>query len=111
MVNNNYDSKNIYFNNLSKSWDTTAGNNEARIKKLTEVLSWMHIKKGDTVLDAGCGTGILFPIIEDYIGSTGRLIAIDASSGMIEVAQSKYKHCNNITYIAAPLETIVMPLQ
>ncbi|HQL43050.1 MAG: class I SAM-dependent methyltransferase [Spirochaetes bacterium] len=111
MVNNNYDNKNIYFNNLSKSWDAISSNDEARIKKLTSVFSWMNIKKGDTVLDAGCGTGILFPIIEDYIGSTGRLIALDASSGMIEVAQSKYKHFNNIIYIAVPLENIVMALQ
>ncbi|MEJ5362329.1 MAG: class I SAM-dependent methyltransferase [Spirochaetota bacterium] len=109
MLNKNYYDKINYFNTLSKNWDEIVGNDEHRIQKIKNIFSMIDITSGSRVMDVGCGTGVLFPIIEDYIGSQGTLIAVDTSDKMIEEAKARYKHFTNIHYIVAPLEEIAVP--
>ncbi len=45
-----------------------------------------NVRKGDTVLDIGCGTGKNFPFIEERIGPGGRLIGLDSTPAMLEQA-------------------------
>ncbi len=45
-----------------------------------------NIRKGDTVLDIGCGTGKNFPFIEERIGPAGKLIGLDYTPAMLEQA-------------------------
>lgn len=108
MVNKNYDDKIQYFNTLSKNWDKVVGNDENRIQKIKNIFEMIDITSGACVMDVGCGTGVLFPIIEDYIGSQGTLIAVDTSDKMIEEAKKRYKRFANIHYIVAPLEEITL---
>jgi demethylmenaquinone methyltransferase/2-methoxy-6-polyprenyl-1,4-benzoquinol methylase len=108
MVNKNYDDKIQYFNTLSKNWDEVVGNDENRIQKIKNIFEMIDITSGACVMDVGCGTGVLFPIIEDYIGSQGTLIAVDTSDKMIEEAKKRYKRFANIHYIVAPLEEITL---
>jgi len=111
MGNKNYDDKIAYFNNLSANWDEVVGNDEARIQKLRNVFSMINIHNGDTVIDVGCGTGVLFTMIEERIGPQGTLIAVDTSDKMIEEAKKRYAHFNNIKYVVGPLEEISLPHQ
>ncbi len=109
MVNKNYEDKIQYFNSLSTSWDKIVGNDASRLQKIKILFEMMHIGKGDCVLDAGCGTGVLFPIIQEYIGQDGTLIAVDTSDKMIEEAKERYKHFSNIQYIISALEDVHIP--
>lgn len=109
MVNKNYDDKITYFNNLSANWDEVVGNDQARIQKLRNVFSMINIRRGDTVMDVGCGTGVLFTMIQEKIGTQGTLIAVDTSEKMIEEAKKRYADFNNIQYIIGPLEEIQLP--
>jgi demethylmenaquinone methyltransferase/2-methoxy-6-polyprenyl-1,4-benzoquinol methylase len=43
----------------------------------------LQLKPGDVVLDAGCGTGFCFALIEERIGPSGRLIGIEPSPEML----------------------------
>lgn len=99
-----YREKIYYFNELSTHWDEMVGNNQSRIEQLREIFSLISIKPGDTVIDVGCGTGILFPIIEERIGPEGTIIAIDAASKMIEEAKKKHYLFRNIQYLVSTLE-------
>jgi ubiquinone/menaquinone biosynthesis C-methylase UbiE len=49
-------------------------------------VSALGIRPGDTVLDVGCGTGLCFPWIQDRIGPSGRLIAVEPSQEMLDKA-------------------------
>lgn len=109
MVNKNYEDKIQYFNSLSTSWDKIVGNDASRLQKIKSLFEMIHIGKGDCVLDAGCGTGVLFPIIQEYIGQDGTLIAVDTSDKMIEEAKERYKHFSNIQYIISALEDVQIP--
>jgi ubiquinone/menaquinone biosynthesis C-methylase UbiE len=45
------------------------------------------VAPGQSVLDAGCGTGILARIAADRVGPTGRVVGVDLSEGMLAVAR------------------------
>ncbi len=63
---------------------------KARIK----LIESLGIKKGDRVLIIACGTGQNFKLIEEKIGNTGEIIALDYSKGMLEVAQKRINKNN-----------------
>lgn len=44
---------------------------------------------GQMVLDFPCGSGAGFPLINQYVGQKGRLVGVDASPDMLEVARSR----------------------
>jgi ubiquinone/menaquinone biosynthesis C-methylase UbiE len=63
----------------------------------------LPLKRGDTVLDVGCGTGLCLPLLQDKIGPTGAIIGVDASQDMLHVAADRcFEHnWDNVQLIAA----------
>jgi len=49
----------------------------------------LKLKPGDTVLEIACGTGLNFPLYQQYIGSSGRIIGVDITDAMLEQAQKR----------------------
>ena len=49
----------------------------------------LPIRRGDTVLDVGCGTGLCLPLLQHKAGRTGVIIGIDESEQMLEVAADR----------------------
>lgn len=47
----------------------------------------LGLKPGETVLEVGAGTGRNFPYLVEAVGSGGRVIAVDASEGMLREAR------------------------
>jgi len=49
----------------------------------------LKLKPGDTVLELACGTGINFPLFQNYIGPMGRIIGVDITDAMLEQAKKR----------------------
>jgi len=49
----------------------------------------LGLRPGETVLDAGCGTGFAFAPIEAAIGASGRLLAFDHSPELLALARAR----------------------
>ena len=49
----------------------------------------LQLQPGDVVLDAGCGTGFCFEMIENAIGPRGKLIGIEPSPAMLARASGR----------------------
>lgn len=49
----------------------------------------LFLKRGDFVIELGCGTGLNFPFLIDQIGPEGRLIGVDLTPGMLEIARAR----------------------
>ena len=58
-----------------------------KIRELT--LELAEIRRGDRVLDVGCGTGSLTILEKKMVGKDGYVVGIDAAIEMIDVAKKK----------------------
>jgi ubiquinone/menaquinone biosynthesis C-methylase UbiE len=66
----------------------------------------LHLKKGDSVLDVGCGTGLSLTALEGLVGAEGSIIGIEQSPEMLERARARATENNwtNIAFISASVE-------
>jgi ubiquinone/menaquinone biosynthesis C-methylase UbiE len=66
----------------------------------------LDLAPGETVIDTACGTGLNFPLLEEGIGSGGRVIGIDLSAEMLEQARARVAAhgWDNVTLIEARVE-------
>lgn len=71
----------------------------------------LRLKRGDCVVDLGCGTGLNFPLLIDQIGPEGRLIGVDFSSEMLECAQKKVDRFrwNNVQLVQSYITEYELP--
>jgi SAM-dependent methyltransferase len=69
-------------------------------------------RRGDTVLDVGCGTGLNLAALHAAVGPDGTIIAIDESPRLLTVAarQVARRRWDNVELINAPAETATLPV-
>lgn len=79
--------------NSTKFWDRISGNYDKQAEKIfsdaykrTIEYTIKYLKKTDTVLDIGCGTGITTVEIANYVKE---ICALDLSDKMLEIAKKK----------------------
>lgn len=73
-----------FFDHCAPTWEEEIVRNEAAIER---ILDNAGVKRGTTVLDVACGTGVLFP---DYIKrSAASVTAVDISPEMVRIAREK----------------------
>jgi len=72
----------------------------------------LRLRKGDRVLDVGCGTGLSFTALESRVGAGGSIVAIEQSPEMIERARARAAEHDwkNVTLITASAEDAAIPL-
>lgn len=54
-----------------------------------QVLRQHGLRRGMSLLDVGCGTGVIAGHARDIVGSTGRVVGVDPSEAMLSVAHKK----------------------
>jgi len=54
-----------------------------------DIVKSASLSKGDAVLDAGCGTGYLFPALAKTIGKMGRIEGVDFSRAHVKAAERR----------------------
>lgn len=84
-----------FFNALAEKWDTICCHDRNRVNR---ILDMAEVAPGDTVLDVGTGTGILIPFLQERIGATGYIDAVDIAEAMLAVARGKTSG-QNVTFI------------
>lgn len=74
-----------FFNERAAAWD---GYGQPDADKINAILDTAGVQSGVSVLDVGCGTGVLFPF---YLARGVALATgVDISQGMIEQASAKF---------------------
>lgn len=72
---------------VSANSDYLIGFREQAYRKMA--VEKLHLQKGDTVVEIGCGTGLNFPLIQRYIGQEGKIIGIDLTDKMLAQARKR----------------------
>jgi ubiquinone/menaquinone biosynthesis C-methylase UbiE len=94
---------------VSEAYRSQAGDYDQRtdaFRPWRELLvQQLPIRRGDTVLDVGCGTGLCLPLLRHKVGPTGAIVGIDESEQMLQVAAGRIAEhgWDNVRLIAAPV--------
>ncbi len=92
---------------MAKEWDIICQHDTNKIKYIINLL---NIEKGSKILDVGTGTGILIPYLREKIGEQGKIIAIDVSDKMLEIATKKYPN-ENVSFICGDILEAALPIE
>jgi demethylmenaquinone methyltransferase/2-methoxy-6-polyprenyl-1,4-benzoquinol methylase len=71
----------------------------------------LHLKRGDCVIDLGCGTGLNFDLLVKGIGPEGILIGVDLSPEMLDSARERTERSgwNNIELVQSDIAVYDFP--
>jgi ubiquinone/menaquinone biosynthesis C-methylase UbiE len=83
--------KREFFDSLAPEWDRDAqGGGKEPAQKFRDLAAALQLCGCDRVLDMGSGTGVLIPYLEEAVGASGEIIALDFSLAMLRTAKTKY---------------------
>ena len=83
-----------FFDNIAPDWD---GMERRTDEEILSLLRRVGIKRGDRVLDLGCGTGRITSLLNSL--SENKVLGMDVSPKMIEIAREKYKDSDCAEFI------------
>ena len=94
----------VFFDSIADAWD---GWHDLALlaKKLDAEFERFGILGSETVLDIGCGTGILTQALLGRLGPGGRVVALDISPAMLERAKQKIGD-PRVTWVQAAADRI-----
>lgn len=80
-----------FFDSLADRWDSLAVHPRERV---AFVLDQAGPLSGASVLDIGCGTGVLEGPLLERVGPSGKVLGLDLSASMLELASAKHRAAN-----------------
>ncbi|MFQ6032267.1 MAG: class I SAM-dependent methyltransferase [Candidatus Zixiibacteriota bacterium] len=83
-------SKREFFERQAEDWDDQYHQEDA--PQIVELVARFGLREGKTVLDVGCGTGILLPHLSKKVKGKGSILALDFSWNMIFKARKNRIH-------------------
>jgi len=71
----------------------------------------LSLRPGDTVVDLACGTGLNFQFLQPLITGEGRIIGVDLTDAMLDVARKRAQSAgwSNIEFIQADMAEYEFP--
>jgi SAM-dependent methyltransferase len=72
----------------------------------------LPLRRGDIVLDVGCGTGLCFEQVRGRVGAEGVVVGVDASREMLAMAAARVaaRGWRNVVLVQAPVEAAELPV-
>lgn len=76
-----------------------------------ETIAKLRLGPGDVVLDVGSGTGMSFEMLSPRVGASGRVVAVELSPDMMDLARQKVRErsYHNVSLVEASLEDAPIP--
>lgn len=73
--------------------------------------SALRLKRGDTVVEIGCGTGLNFGLLEEAVGPEGKVIGVDITGAMLSRAGERKRRnaWRNIELVRCDASEYVFP--
>jgi ubiquinone/menaquinone biosynthesis C-methylase UbiE len=104
------------YDSIAVDYDRYLGMQSNRLGRYLEgvrkrAVAALQLKPGQTVIDVGCGTGASFARLIAAVGRDGRVLGVDQSGGMLEVAAKRIadEGWTNVELIEAAVEETRLP--
>jgi demethylmenaquinone methyltransferase/2-methoxy-6-polyprenyl-1,4-benzoquinol methylase len=70
------------------------------------VVEALPVRRGQVVLDVGCGTGLCYGLLREKVGPQGSVVGIEESPEMVAVARDRVagEGWDNVTVVQSPAE-------
>jgi ubiquinone/menaquinone biosynthesis C-methylase UbiE len=92
-----------FYDRVAPEYDAWAGGLHSRVAaKLVDVAA---PRRGDAVLDVGCGTGLVTHLLAEAVGAKGSVVGIDLSARMLDLARPRARP--NTKFMAMAAEHMV----
>jgi demethylmenaquinone methyltransferase/2-methoxy-6-polyprenyl-1,4-benzoquinol methylase len=90
-------------------YDTRTSAFESYRRRLVDLLP---LRRGDVVVDVGCGTGLCFDRVRSRIGAEGVIVGVDASRDMLAVAADRIadRGWRNVLLVQSSVEEAELPV-
>ena len=96
-----------HYRELAPRYDAITHRIDATRERAIEALG---LRRGETVVDAGCGTGWCVPRLRDRVGDEGHVVGFDPSAAMLEVARARMNGAvSRVTLLDATADTVRVP--
>lgn len=71
----------------------------------------LRLRPGGRVVELGCGTGINFPLLLEKLGPDGKLVGVDLSAGMLDIARKRVEKAGwrNVELVEQDIATFSLP--
>jgi ubiquinone/menaquinone biosynthesis C-methylase UbiE len=86
--------KKEFFDNLARQWDDEHSGEVEKRRTWEFICVNIPLQESETVLDVGCGTSRLVPVLQRFIGEKGKLIELDISQEMLKIGKNRYTGSN-----------------
>jgi len=100
------DARREYFESSAEDWDKNFTAEDLEV--LSHFLESFNVKKGDRIVDLGCGTGVLFDNLRRMVGPAGLVLGLDFSRHMARKAKRNFPF-DNCLVIDADAHNIPLP--
>lgn len=98
------------YDRISRFYDYFAGVFEKKYRNIA--LERLNIKRGETVLEIGFGTGHCLKQMAESIGEHGKVCGIDISSGMLEISKQRLEEAGLLDRVELQCEdALKMPYE
>lgn len=100
------------YNTIAATYDRQLGPLRRIQQQLRrDAVERLRLTPGATVLDVGCGTGASFADLVSAVGSNGRVIGVDVSERMLELAKRRTQEegWRNVQLIRSPAQDTPLP--
>lgn len=87
MAQSHLDSVKSMYDERSEQYDE----NQVHVKQAQDYIQWASPKRGESLLDLACGTGLVALSAKTEVGNSGHVVGVDISEGMLNVARRKAK--------------------
>jgi ubiquinone/menaquinone biosynthesis C-methylase UbiE len=88
-----------FYDRVAPEYDAWAGGLHSRVAaKLVDVAA---PRRGDAVLDVGCGTGLVTHLLAEAVGAKGSVVGIDLSARMLDLARPRARPNTKFMTMAA----------
>ena len=93
-----------FFDQAAADWDALEV--EETYARLREIVTGLGIVPGAAVLDVGCGTGVLLPLLRENVNGDGHVVALDLSGEMLKQALGKGQPA---VYVQGDAQSLPLP--